>query len=510
MSKHDHSVRKAGGQTEFDRFLSQAFDDYAQVCISTLDEWFFIFKGKPFITLAVTLGTAAALFFGSQYFVENLYHLHLLHKIDPEIFTTARLNWTLKAGISTHHYAMLGVIACVLLPMCNLFLGNSRRRMELHFRNMGLVNGTDQTPQLLGKKKLDYGRLLYRFDSKGVGISKFHNLRDSLEAAFESRIEAIRSGKSPRYVEIILNKSVLPEHIDYSEVHELAKLPPESFYVGMSSSGVVTAKVSEMPHMLIVGTTGGGKSRFFKQALVGLLESSPHLQMYLIDLKRGLEMTDFKDAPNVRIVSDLNTAVRLLRRLEKEMQDRFTYLETKNLKEISPRRDKKDRIILAVDESSVLYTTRAKTDPDYDLACEARRITDNIAKLARAAGIHLFLATQKLHADVITTSISDNISGRMCFKTNSLQGSTLVLGNKAALELPAISGRGIWLLGSEQVEVQVPFIDDDTTVSFCQHLRSEFDEGRRKMFSPMIDNIDKTKAKENKNIVQSELTDGRS
>ena len=62
------------------------------------------------------------------------------------------------------------------------------------------------------------------------------------------------------------------------------------------------------------------------------------------------------------------------------------------------------------------------------------------------------------------TSISDNISGRMCFKTNSLQGSTLVLGNKDALDLPAISGRGIWLVGSTQVEVQAPYIEDYETV----------------------------------------------
>jgi S-DNA-T family DNA segregation ATPase FtsK/SpoIIIE len=255
--------------------------------------------------------------------------------------------------------------------------------------------------------------------------------------------------------------------------------------------GILTQGVAELPHMLIAGTTGSGKSIFFKQCLLGLLESSPYLQMYLIDLKGGLEMIDFKKAPNVQVIKDLDQAVRLLAMIEKEMKDRFTYLEEAQRKQIVPEKDKKDRIIVAVDEASVLYMNRNKNDPDYDHALEARRLADSISKLSRAAAIHLLLATQKLDRQVIPTSVSENISGRMAFRANSLQGSLIVLGTRDACDLPEVPGRGIWSFGTKKVIVQAPFVDEKTIKARCEHISELFHRGKRRLLSPMLGETEK-------------------
>ena len=154
-----------------------------------------------------------------------------------------------------------------------------------------------------------------------------------------------------------------------------------------------------------------------------------------------------------------------------------------------------DRIIVAVDESSVLYMNRSKHGPDYEQAVAARYLADSISKLSRAAAINLLLATQKLDRQVIPTSVSENISGRMAFRANSLQGSLVVLGTKDAMELPEIPGRGIWNFGTKKMIVQAPFIDEETIKKRCNHLAKEFKSGKRKLLQPLVGTLEKNKIK---------------
>jgi DNA segregation ATPase FtsK/SpoIIIE-like protein len=104
---------------------------------------------------------------------------------------------------------------------------------------------------------------------------------------------------------------------------------------------------------LIAGTSGGGKSNFFRQALIGLLKSSPHLQLYLLDLKKGIEVVEFQDLPNVRIAADEATAVQVLKSVHAEMEKRFIYLMENKKKKINPIKDQKDLIVVAIDEADL-------------------------------------------------------------------------------------------------------------------------------------------------------------
>ena len=433
----------------------------------------------------------------SKVFTYKLNHLAFVHLLEPNFFSLSGLMWTLKVPIFYHHLALLSAALFLICFTIGFQLRFLRTKFSKIFSTAGLTNGLGDTPKLVYLKRIDKFRTQYDFDSNGIGVSEFQDKKERIEAMFNMEIESIKTGKHPGRVLITFNKRSMPSSISYESISEEKVLPPDSFYVGQSSEGVVTQKISDLPHMLVAGTTGSGKSVFFKQCLLGLLESTKHLQLYIIDLKGGLEAIDFKDTPNVKIVKKVQDAVNVLRLIEKEMMNRFSYLEENSHKEIVPNRDKKDRIVVAVDEASVLYKKRDRYDDDYKLSLEARKLADNISKLSRAAAIHLILATQKLDKEVLPTSVSENITGRMAFRSTSLQGSLVVLGSKDSTELPQIAGRGIWNVGNRKTIVQAPYIKDAEIKSICKRITNEFEAKERATFEPLVGQAD----------IQEETTD---
>ncbi len=216
------------------------------------------------------------------------------------------------------------------------------------------------------------------------------------------------------------------------------------------------------------------------------MESSPRLQVYILDLKNGLEMKDFAVCPNVELVKDVGKGLLLLTEVRDEMKRRFAILERNGHKRIDPERDQLDRIVVCVDEASILYGTGRVNPTDKENAAKAAEVTDEIAKLSRAAGIHLILATQKVTKETINTHIQENLEGRMCFEVNSVQGSNVLLGNASAKDLPHIPGRGIWKVGSRMVEVKTPFLDEKELKSRCEAIAEEFKGGKRALYQPML------------------------
>lgn len=413
-------------------------------------------------------------------------HLRLLYEMAPEIFGPKVVRWLYQFYWWQH-----GVVVYLLaLSTWALVIGFMLRSRQTFygqkFAEAGLITKNGRTPGPLYRDALSHGRTLVMLDGRGVPKIRFDEKKDDLEAIFDKKIESIKPGKKPSRIQLIFTEHSLPESVTYDELKRASGLSPYSFYVGMAAEGPIMQCVSDLPHMLITGSTGNGKSVFFKQALMGLLESSPHLQMYLIDLKNGLEMADFAEAPNVEIAKTMDDAVNTLKLLKAEMQRRFEYLEAKGYKELVPSRDKMDRIIVAVDEASVLYMKRNRHDPEYKQALEARTLADSLAKLSRAAGINLILATQKLSSEVLPTSVTENIAGRMCFRTESLHGSLLVLGNKDATSLPDIRGRGIWSTGNRQTIIQAPYASETEARDLSKRVAAEIASGSRKCFTPTV------------------------
>lgn len=345
-----------------------------------------------------------------------------------------------------------------------LFFCGFRRWLELTkaqkaIGHLGLKTPSGIEPKVARIVELEGKQRRILIHAVGIDIESFRSKKGSLESSFNAIVKEVRVCPSNRQmVELLVSDKELPRLVRFDE-NAPRLTEPYTFLVGESMDGFVTADLCNIHHLLVAGATGGGKSVFFKQVLVGLLKSSKFIQLYLLDLKRGVEFRPFAALDNVEIAKDEVSSLSTLQSVVAEMERRFKLLEEKGFNEIHPERDNLDRIVVAIDEASVLFTVGKTSKANKENAQSAREMTDQIAKLGRAAGIHLILATQKVVKETIDTRVQTNINAKMCFRVNTIASSMTVIGNKKAADLPDIKGRGIWSLGSNDVVVQVPRLD---------------------------------------------------
>lgn len=446
----------------------------------------------PFIDLCLKKPLHSIIILGGGYFSlykisESFLHLRFLHSVWPELFSGKVLKWLLHYPAQSH----CNFMAITLMWSCVVILGSiklmKKKKIKQIFEAIGLTNKFGETPVVVSNYKIDKYQEYLLLNAKSISIDTFKAKQLDLEAGFGKLIESIkRSSNDLEKVEILFSSKKIPDYVHFTELMSQHLLKEKEFYLGENKSGVLTYNFTKMPHLMIAGTTGSGKSVFFKQVIASILKSTNHVQIYFVDLKNGLEAIDFKSAPNVAIAKNTDDAAYFLRKVVAEMTKRFSYLEAKGFKSIDPKRDKLDHIILAVDEASELYSERYKSDPDYELSAEIQSLTNSIARLGRAAGIHLILATQKVNKESINTIIQENVSCRMCFKMNTLQGSIQVLSHKGALDLPTTPGRGIWQSGQEEFEVQVPYLDGFEIQKISEDVLEEFNTQKKTLFQKMI------------------------
>ncbi|MAZ46917.1 MAG: hypothetical protein CME65_00045 [Halobacteriovoraceae bacterium] len=384
------------------------------------------------------------------------WHYLLLHNLMPDIFDYDVIENLHRNYHAQTKLSFLGVLYGIYFILNGIAPTLRFYKYQKALDACTLKNSKDQKPRVVAiYNEGEYFKVI-KVWAYGIGASQFKAKESLLESTFLQQIEEIRECKNRSYLEIVLSNKDLPKVIQFEEIEENLK-DNSTCIVGESKKGLITTKLSDLPHMMIAGTTGGGKSKCFKGLLYSMLRTTPTLQMYLIDLKGGIEFKDFDTLSNVKVVKTIDDSVTLLKQLKTEMRKRFDYLEKKGLEKLK-NSDPYDQIILGIDEASVLYAKVGREHPDYENILKARELTEEIAKLSRAAKISLILATQKVTKETIDTRIQENITGRICFKLNTIEGSVRVLGNGKASELPYIPGRGIWQCGNEQVEIQVPYI----------------------------------------------------
>ena len=334
------------------------------------------------------------------------------------------------------------------------------RLLQKGLDHLNLKSGLDNRPKLLSVYDIDSNRTKLLVKSTGIGEGRYQTKLDDLRASIGQRVESVRYLENDNTcVEIFLARRLLESKVSYSSLVDKLKRP-YSFIVGKSQAGVIMENLEDVPHYMIAGSTGGGKSVTFKSVLLGLLESSQRLQMYLIDFKR-VEMNDFAGLPNVVIINEEVKAQQILSKLEKEMERRYQLLEKDGHKSIDPERDKLNRIVVAIDECTDLTGKVPKNHPLHVTIEKARNSLDNLARKARACGIHLIFATQKIDSDSMGTRVQENVEGRIALRMNTMENSVRVLQNNMAYHLPAIPGRAIWKKGANYTEVQSPFLSDE-------------------------------------------------
>ncbi len=412
-------------------------------------------------------------------------YLKALHWIWPNLFTAKFTAWLKHWPKWSHFLVLLTGVTYTSLCALGLRAFVERRKLQNNFNSVGLSNAKGEQPKILAVVPKDDERCKVIVRSIGVGVDRFEGKKSDLEYAFGQMVEQIEPSPDRRTIEISLCKRELGKMFLYEDLEKDLK-SPFTFLVGASVNGTVTQDIRDLPHLLIAGTSGGGKSVFECQLLV-CLGQWRHIQFYLIDLKHGVELKEFGHLPNVRIAKDEVGAVKMLTAVRDEMKRRFQFMEEKGVKKIEPSIHKKDLIVVAIDEASVLFGKTTVSKSKADLVARARELTDELAKLSRAAAIHLVIATQKPIKESLDTKTLENLSGRMVFKMSTLAGSTTALGNIKAYSLPDIKGRAVWAGGNKFVEVQAPFLSEEALELKIQAIAKTISDDKSWNFQSMLE-----------------------
>ena len=302
--------------------------------------------------------------------------------------------------------------------------------------------------------------------AEGVRVNKFVQLADDLARVMEAssvRVIAPIPGKSSVGIEIpnrnpatVYFKSVVNSP-EFAEAESLLTLA-----IGKTTSGEIsTLNLAKMPHLLIAGTTGSGKSVCINTIICSILYSATpdEVKFVMIDPKKvemalykqleGYHLLKMEDIPEP-IVTSVDNAILALRALEKEMDRRYNVLAdavVRNISEYNDKMKKNDEpimpyIVLVVDELADLMMLSAK-DVEAPIA--------RLAQLSRAVGIHLVIATQRPSVDVITGVIKANFPSRIAFQVASKIDSRTIIDQPGADKL---IGRGDMLhLGTGSSDV---------------------------------------------------------
>ena len=314
-----------------------------------------------------------------------------------------------------------------------------------------------------------------------INLARLVSARDNLSLALATkgsvRIEAPISGKSMVGIEVPNDKKVtvgLREIISSKEFYD-----PDSelsIALGKDIAGQIhVGDVNKLTHILIAGSTGSGKSVCLNSILTSILfKYSPEdVRLILIDPKR-VELSTYNGIPHMLVpnaIKEPDQAISALKWLDREMVRRLELFEEVGSRNILGYNGKVEaemklpRIILVIDEFADIMVQSAK------IGTEMEDLISRIARMARAVGIHLILATQRPSAEYITGSIKVNIPCKIAFATANGVNSRIIIDSLGAEKL---LGNGDMLFvhrNPQPLRMQCPFLSDDEVTKIVDYVK---------------------------------------
>jgi len=327
-------------------------------------------------------------------------------------------------------------------------------------------------------KKVSHGPVvtLNEFEpAAGVKVSKIINLSDDIARNTSSESARIATIPGSNTVGIELPNNIR-ENVYLSEIlanvdfkKKDIKLP---IALGKNISGKpIVGDLTSMPHLLIAGTTGSGKSVCINTIILSLLyrHTPDKCKFILIDPKM-LELSTYEGIPHLLcpVITEAKKAASVLGWVVKEMESRYRLMTKEGVRNIDGYNAKHKLpmpyIVVVVDEMSDLMLVAGKEIENY---------IQKLSQMARAAGIHIIMATQRPSVDVITGTIKANFPTRISFQVTSKIDSRTILGEQGAEQL---LGKGDMLYMSSAnriVRIHAPFVSDNEIEKINNSLRSQ-------------------------------------
>lgn len=343
------------------------------------------------------------------------------------------------------------------------------RRLKEVFTNSSLKTATGRLPSFISNTALDCYTQKLKLAHVGIPKSQFEKAHDFLQSGLHIFIDEIKENRKSGTIDIIYSHYEMPEIIELSDIKDLTYF---RFTVGNTRGGRVVEKLNDVPHMMVAGQSGWGKSTFLRQLITTFYVNNKHAQFTLIDLKGGLEFQLFENLKRAHVVPDLRSALKALEKFEQALKERMALLKENNCKDLDaywaiPIAKRKatvefkskdlDRHIVVVDEAAEMFLAGDHAS-SQDIQ-KARRNLSQIARQGRAVGIHLIIATQRPDAKSLDPQVKANLIGVLCYAMANDASSITVLGNGRATDLPGdIKGRAIWKKNADMTEVQTPLL----------------------------------------------------
>ena len=327
-------------------------------------------------------------------------------------------------------------------------------------------------------KKVSHGPVvtLNEFEpAAGVKVSKIINLSDDIarNTSSESARIATIPGRSTIGIEL---PNSTRENVYLSEILSSNDFTKKDIRLpialGKNISGIpIVGDLASMPHLLIAGTTGSGKSVCINTIILSLLyrHAPDKCKFILIDPKM-LELSTYEGIPHLLcpVITEAKKAASVLGWVVKEMENRYKLMTKEGVRNIDGYNAKHalsmPYIVVVVDEMSDLMLVAGKEIENY---------IQKLSQMARAAGIHIIMATQRPSVDVITGTIKANFPTRISFQVTSKIDSRTILGEQGAEQL---LGKGDMLYMSSAnriVRIHAPFVSDNEIEKVNNYLRSQ-------------------------------------
>ncbi|NYS48701.1 DNA translocase FtsK [Streptococcus danieliae] len=392
-----------------------------------------------------------------------------------------------------------------VLPSINLFpkeKAKSQAREQQQVReNVRILESTFASFSIDAKvERAEIGPSVTKYEIKpavGVRVNRISNLADDLAlalAAKDVRIEAPIPGKSLVGIEVPNSEVAM---VGFRELWEQAKLDPAKLLelpLGKAVNGQVRSfDLAKMPHLLVAGSTGSGKSVAVNGIIASILmKARPDQVKFLMIDPKMVELSVYNDIPHllIPVVTNPRKASRALQKVVDEMEDRYqrfskvgarhiqgynervaAHNQTSELKEVPL-----PLIVVIVDELADLMMVASKEVEDAII---------RLGQKARAAGIHMILATQRPSVDVISGLIKANVPSRVAFAVSSGTDSRTILDENGAEKL---LGRGDMLFKpideNHPVRLQGSFISDEAVERLVNYIKEQAEVDYDEAFDP--------------------------
>jgi len=361
----------------------------------------------------------------------------------PDASNPLKVYFLFIIGLLYFIVVILGFLICLML------IGTPKGAYEINEQlyRAGLTNHAGESPLLLRRYTIsgEVDTTVLEFDMNGIPLPKWQDEQERIETALDVYVTKMKLGENKRRILLytVTGDAELPEVIHWKDEYLSEK--DFELVLGYSFGEKVKVNLSKVPHLLIGGSTGSGKSVLLKSLLMQSVKKDA--KVYISDFKGGIDFAPIWHEKCTFITQEA-ALLDTLTAIVQELENRKRLLKECGCANISEYNRTNNttlkRILFACDEVAELLDKTGLSKEQKELISKIEQHLSTIARQGRAFGIHLILATQRPDANILSGQIKNNIDYRVCGRADNVL-SQIILDNTDAAERVPKDSQGLFL-----------------------------------------------------------------